>query len=120
MSRINCNKLLTELAKHLNLVELEILMDFDADSFGIIKSFRDLEVLSMIHYREHFKEAWFSDATVFPPKLKRIQARSIKMSCSAFLSIVKQLKFLEQFDVHCGGIFLNHDQCKLLHQKYAW
>lgn len=115
----NCNQLLLVLAKRLNLVELELTMDFDADSFGIIKMFRNLEVLLMRHWYVNFEEAWFSDATVFPPNLKRIKAKSIDISCGVFISIVKQLKFLDSFDLGFGEIYWDHDKCKIVYQNYT-
>lgn len=89
-------------------------MRFNADSLGIIKSFHDLEVLSL-DFSLHFDEVWLSDATVFPPGLKRIVGYDVKISCSNFMAIVKHLNFLEEFDLGIfGNIFLDLNECKLV------
>lgn len=118
VSITNCNQILIELAKRLNLVELDFVMDFNADSFAIIKSFRNLEVLSMSQIYgidDYFSESWFAGGTVFPPTLKSIKSRKIFISCSTFFSIVKQLPFHVQFDLGIGTIFWDHFECKFLY-----
>lgn len=114
ISSDNCNQLLLKLSKMSNLVILKVMMLFNADSFEIFKSFRNLEslIFSKLEYMNDWEKEWFSDATVFPPKLKRIDVHKLKISCSAFLSIVKQLTFLETFETHSGDIFWDHDTCK--------
>lgn len=114
-SDMNCNQILIELAKKMNLVELDVLMDFNAESLQIIKTFRDLEVLSISNFYVAFQAEWFLGASVFPPKLKCIKIDGIKMSCTTFLSIVKRLKFLDEFDLKNSGVFLDGDRCKLLY-----
>lgn len=110
-SRHNCNRLLMELGKKINLVELNVVIPFDGDTLGTIKSFQNLEVLSMVQMFEDWKISWFSDATVFPSKLKHIKVAGIKLPCITFLSLVGKLKFLEEFDIGFGDIFLS--KCKL-------
>lgn len=116
-SSTNCNQLLNELAKRLNLAELKIMMIFDIDTFAIIKSFRNLESLTIINYSHDWQESWFSDATMFPPKLKRLVVAKIKISCTIFLSLVKHLKFLKEFDVGSGNIYLDLGKCE---RKYFY
>lgn len=115
ISSANCNELLIKLSKMSNLVVLKIMAVFNADSFRIIKSFRNLEGL-FIYKSERmndWEKEWFSDATVLPPKLKNLDVRKMKISFSAFLSIVKHLKFLEKFQTDTTAIFQDHDKCKI-------
>lgn len=117
-SNENCNQLLIGLSERLNLTELNINMEFDGYSLGIIKAFGNLKVLS-IDPRNIWNKKWFSDATVLPPTLKHLKVDKIKISCSDFLAMVKQLHSLEEFDVgRYGDIFWDHSECKLSCQNY--
>lgn len=106
-SRYNCNEILMELAKRLQLVELCIWMNFDANSFEIIKAFDNLEVLS-IGYRRNWQENWFASPSIFSPKLKQMRVYNLRISCTAFLKLAKQLKFLEKFYIGNGGMVTSH------------
>lgn len=99
----NLNGILVDLANNLNLVELDIHMTFDGESLGIIKSFQNLEVLS-IRSMGGWDEAWFSTVLVFPPKLQRLSFDHMKMSCSKFLELLQHLTFLTEFEL-LGHIF---------------
>lgn len=109
-----CDLILLEVAKKLKLAELDISMPFDEDSVRILKSFQNLEYLSITQWRDELMESWFSDATVFPSKLKRIKIANPKISSNTFLSIVDRLQFLKEFDVGFGDIFWDDDRCKSL------
>lgn len=106
----NCNQLLIELAKKLNLIEIDFTMDFNDHTFDLIKSFENLEYLSMSSY--NWKKSWLSKTPLYPPKLKRLKLDCIKMSCKTFLLVVRQLEFLEEFYQDDGFIFQNLDECK--------
>lgn len=94
----NCNHALTELAKKLNLTELRFSADVDNTTFDIIKSFRNLEVLSIYAMSVRWPKSYFlPETTVFPPKLKIIKLHHIHMDCCTLLAIIKQLKSLEIF-----------------------
>lgn len=93
-----CNKLLMELSTKTTLVELEISMVIDEDTFAIIQFFRNLEVLSILTMMQ-LNWPHIPENTVFPPKLKQIKLFKIFISYSTFVSTVKQLKFLEEFDL---------------------
>lgn len=104
----NLNGILVDLAKcMMNLVELNIEMDFDGDSLEIIKMFRNLEVLSMEQRWQDWNEAWLPNATVFPSRLQRLKINNISISCWKFLQILQHLNFLEELDlgnkgkIHC-------------------
>lgn len=97
LSSRNCDNLLNELANNYNLVELDIAVA-DGGTFNIIKLFQNLEVLCMQGV-PFPRSIWFPEATVFPPKLKRIKFERITISCRGFLSMVKQLNYLEVFDL---------------------
>lgn len=113
----NCNQLLLELAETLNLVELGINMPCNVDTFPIFKFFPNLKVLSM-HSRLHPAGlCHVPETTVFPPMLKRIEFDDITISCNVFLSIVKQLTILEEFDLGRGMIFCYNDKCKFFKQN---
>lgn len=113
-SRNNCNHILIQLAAYLNLVELDITMDIDDFTFDIIKSFKGLEVLSISPAVDCWLSSWYwrflPEATIFPLKLKYIKLDAISMSCTTFLSIVKQLKFLEEFDLGFADIFRDFER----------
>lgn len=110
-----CNQLLIELAKKLDLMDLEICMRFDEDSIGILSSFRKLEILSVSKWRKDWNESWFANGTVFPPNLKLLRVAGLTLPFSTLLSIVQHLKFLQKFDVHDGDILWDQEnKCKLL------
>lgn len=111
----NCDELLNQLSKHLNLTELRIEMIVHEDTFNIVRSFLNLEVLSMESPNGIWDESLILESLTFPQKLKRINLIGIKMSSKAFLSIVRQLQFLEEFDFDHGQIFCELDKCKRLH-----
>lgn len=104
----DCNQILIEVAK-LNLVELDISMTFNDDTFKILGGFQNLEVLSMRSgsYNDNYywEKALFSDAPILPPKLKCIKFDMLEISCSRFLKLIEKLKFIEEFDVGSGNIF---------------
>lgn len=110
----NCNQLLVELAKKLNLVALFIDIDCDADTFNIFKSFLHLESLSI----GQFPIARVPEPTNFPPLLKMLKLDDIDIPCSVFLSIVKQLKLLEEFEMD-GRILWYNDACKSFYQAWS-
>lgn len=88
---------LTELAtKMRNLVQFEHWGRVDRDLCKIIKSFENLQVLSIINIDEHYT---LPQNIVFPPKIKRIEFGQISMNWKSFESIVKKLTFLEEFDI---------------------
>lgn len=92
--------ILMELAKKSNLVGLE----FDSlysNNVQIINLFHNLEVL---HLHLH-KCCDIDETTVFPPKLRLIRFSGVSMSCNELLAIVKQLKFLEEFDLDLKKIW---------------
>lgn len=101
----NCNDFLMELAAKLDLVELSIWSNIDDETFDIIKSFRNLENLSVMSDHVYI----LNKINIFPPKLKCINFGSINMHCNTFLSIVKQLKFLEELQLDYGPTFLHEN-----------
>lgn len=113
----NCDELLTKLAKMLNLTELRVVMRIATDTFSIINSFTNLEVLYMKPYG-NWNESLVPETLIFPKRLRHINFPGIEISCNTFLSIVKQLKFLKEFDFGEGLIFWDVDECKRFYQKY--
>lgn len=117
-----CNELLAELALKLNLLELDIELYTNTGTFDILTSFSNLEVLSMKPFYSKLSydmwvQGWKDGYQNLPPNLRRIKLDGINIFCSSFLLIVKQLKFLEEFDVGDGRIVSDHDKCKLLISK---
>lgn len=108
--------LLVELAEKLNLVDLEFSMPCNADTFAIIKSFLQLEYLSI----RGGDVSVVPDNTIFPSMLKHITLDGFHISCSIFLSAVKQLEFLEEFDIGSGIIFWDNDRRKFFYQHCYW
>lgn len=104
----NCNQLLVELAKNLHIVNLRLDMDFNVGTFFIIRLFRKLEVLTMIGIRNDR----LLETTNFPPKIKHLNLYGIQISCKIFLSIVKKLELLDEFNVGHGCIFSDFNKCK--------
>lgn len=102
--------------KKLSLVELTLHMPYNGDTFEIIRLFPNLEMLSMDHWKgkETFPTSFLID---LPSKLKRIKLNGIKISYKTLLSLVQELKFLEEFDVGRGDIFWNLDECKFFLNK---
>jgi len=107
----NCNQLLIKLTKNANLMELQVWMPFDADTFGIIKSFQSLEKLGMHQFGQLES---MPENTVFPSTLQSIKFSGVKMASKMLLSTVKQLKSLEEFDL---GYRHDLDKCKNLLEK---
>lgn len=113
-SENNCN--LIELVDKLNLVELEFKMCCDADTFASLEPFPVLEVLSIF---DCCRTRRVPENTIFPSMLKKIKLDGFQISCSHFLSLVKQLKLLEEFDLAYGNIFWDNDECKSFHQNHV-
>jgi len=109
----NLNGILIDLAKCIKLVELDIFMEFNDESLAAIKSFENLEVLS-IHPWRGWKQAWFTNASVLPPKLQRLEMKCIDISCSQFLELLQHLPDLKEFDIVYGEIRWD-DSGKLFH-----
>lgn len=105
-----CNQLLMELADKLNLVELEFYMpSYNGNSFATLKYFRNLEIFWM----QSGYQTRIPEAAIFPSTLKKIKLKDFYLSCSVFLSIVKQLKFLQEFAMENGSfIFCENDKGK--------
>lgn len=108
-----CNQLLAELAKKSNLVQLNIHMDLNVDTFDILKEFRNLKSLSIT--TNSSLHVSIPETTVFPPKLESIIFTGFIITCSNFFSIVKQLKFLQQLNYQVYGDRLGN--CKFLNQN---
>lgn len=100
----NCNQLLIKLAKNLKLLELDIHACMDEHTFDIIKSFENLERLSM---KNRTRLLSVPENVVLPPQLKCIKFGGIEISCDCFLSVVKNLKLLYEFDIGDGYIVEN-------------
>lgn len=104
----NCDNILEILAKKTNLVELKFSYNFIGrnyrrkDIFTILKSFRNLQVLSITNSSSYW--VGIPEKTVFPPNLKYIKLDVIWMTCSNILSIVEQLDFLEEMDLGHAAI----------------
>lgn len=114
-SSSNCNSvniLLEELARKWDLLELEFNTEGNARTFDIINKFQNLEVLSVGLINRRFPRV-----DVYPSNLKCFECDGIRISCNGFLAIVKQLQFLEEFDVGRGCIFSNLNKCKLIYQN---
>lgn len=109
-SSYNLNEILVVLAQSMNLMELEISMQFDGESIGVIKSFQNLEVLSIVP-RGTWNETLFSNATFYPSKLQRLKMKKIRISCSRFLKIVQYLTLLNEFEL---TEIVWEDECKLI------
>lgn len=109
------HQLLIELGKNLNLVEFEYFMA--GERIDTLKSFRNLEVLSITAKpcQFHSKDI---ETRIFPAMLKQIKLCYIEVPCSVFLSIIKQLKFLEEFHIGDGEIYDDECGCKSFFQKY--
>lgn len=120
-SLYNCNQLLIEIAKSLNVVELEIHACMDEHTFDIIKSFGNLERLSLTRMNgKTYGQSSFvgvPENVVLPPQLQCIKFGGIEISCNCFLSIVKNLKILTEFDIADG--YIVDGVGKLLHEIYA-
>lgn len=104
----NCIEVLNSLEKS-NLVELTLHMPYNEDTFELIKSFPNLEVLSM----DSWKEKTTLPLTVLidlPSSLKRIKLNGIKITYHTFVALVQDLKFLEEIDLGSGGIFWPTDE----------
>lgn len=108
----NCIQLLIQLSKNLNLKELIIYTNWDNDTYRILKSFLNVEFLSLFRLGDMSEISGILDATEFPPKLKQLTICEIRLSCATFLSIVKQLKFLKEFTIINGDIFSDRNKCK--------
>lgn len=96
----NLNGILVDLSKTINLMELEICMDFNDESFQIIKSFRNLEVLSLKEelWKES-NEAWILNVEVYPSKLRRLKMKNLTdIPCNKFLEILQHLTSLEYIE----------------------
>lgn len=106
----NCNQFLNELATKLNLTDLKFNMNTDDDTFDIIKSFQNLEVLSICH---EGSDGQIPENATFPSKLKRIELFT-PMKCSSLVTIIKQLKFLEEVELE--GIMIDIE-CLFLYQN---
>lgn len=110
---MNAIKILKALSQNLilsrRLTELALHMPCDVGSLQKIKSFQNLEVLTMELYCTGIPPAVFRG---FPPKLRNIKIDGIEIPCSVFLSLVQKLKFLEVFDIGRGDIVLNSDTCR--------
>jgi len=115
-SRDNLNDILIELAKCMNLVELNVWMKFNGESFAVIKTFQNLNVLSVAPIDGDWNEGWISDATVFSPRLQRLKIEFCEMSCGEFLPLLQHLRYLKEFDTGFGGIRLD-DRSKLFHSR---
>lgn len=112
----NCNRLLTKLAENLNLVKLEFDMWFDAATFTILQSFRNLESLSLGNHYCFFTGV--PKNTIFPSRLKQLKFRYVAISCTVFLSTVKQLNQLEEFQLERGWISCdNNGECKSFYRS---
>lgn len=92
-----CNNLLMELSTKLNLVELEVYADLTEDTFDIIKTFRNLEFLSLAHLGRHNIE--LQETIVLPPQLKYIRLVNISITLDATLAMAKHHTFLEEIDL---------------------
>lgn len=104
----NCNDLLVQLATHLNLMELCVYIHVDGDTFEIIKLFKNLEVLSLGCGNRN-ERTHFPDNIVLPPKLKDITLSNFDISCSAVISLVKQLTLLKELRfTGCTHIYYRH------------
>lgn len=99
----NCNDFLIQLATMLSLVELKLTVDFTDETFDILKSFQNLEILSLAGLSEC--SSGLTEDTVFPSKLKRIRLLNIQIYCTALFSMVKHLKFLKEIDLCRAKIF---------------
>ena len=103
-----------ELAKSLKLSFLDITMRFNADSCRIINSFDNLKYLRINNWGKHWEPNWSSDSKHFPSTLEWIYFDGIEICCTDFLTIVKNLKRLEEFVVGNGAnIYWDDDKCKL-------
>lgn len=110
-NRENCNRLLLDLAHYWNLVELEIDIDLNAETFDVIKLFRNLKCLTV-----KVKNRWLPVVKAYPPGLRRLKLDGGKIVWKTLLSIVRQLKFLKEFDVGDGHILLHLNIGKLYHR----
>lgn len=103
LSTGNCDNLLIELANKFKLVELSFRSDANVRTYHIIQSFGDLESLST--ELKCFPK-------IFPPSLKRIEFKNMDVTCSALLSLMNQLRFMEEFYLINGVILWDLDDCK--------
>lgn len=110
----NLNEILIHLARSMNLIELDVRMKFDAQSFGIINSFENLEFLS-IDPMPGWNQEWFLNTTVFPLKLKRLRIHDIQISISTFLEILEHLPLLIEFDLGFKGLLSWNENSKLFY-----
>lgn len=104
----NLDWILFDLTKSMNLVELDVCMELNNKSLGIIKSFQNLEVLSISEWRCWDccrNKTMVLNATDFPPRLHRLKMYDIKIPCSKFLEILQHLTLLSEFDNHKYRIF---------------
>lgn len=98
----NCNDFLIQLATISSLVELKLTVDFTTETFDVLKSFQNLEILSLANLSEYHT---LSEDTVFPSELKRIRLLNITMYNTTLFSMVKHLKLLEEIDLCRSNIF---------------
>jgi len=115
-SGYNLNGILIDLAKCMNLVELDIWMEFNDESFAAIKSFQNLEVLS-IDPRGGWNRAWLLNASVLPPRLQRLEMKYKDIKCSHFLKLLQHLPDLKEFEIVSREIRWD-DSGKLFHPNY--
>lgn len=94
----NCNYFLMKLATKFNLLELKCDVDIDEYTFDVLRLFRNLDVLCTNRYY------YLTKTVVLPPRLKFVDFNLIRMEWGTFVSIVKQLKYLEEFQLNCENI----------------
>lgn len=99
-------------------MELNIRMKFDDASLGVIKSFQNLETLSILSIDGVENEDLFSNGTMFPPRLQRLEIPIIRILCIQVLEIV-QHTLVKEIDLGCGPVSGNRifwsDQCKIFY-----
>lgn len=108
----HCNQLLIKMAKSAKLKELHVWMILDTDTFDIIKSFPSLEVFSLHQFGENEN---LPEGTVFPSTLKSVKMTGVTISFETLLSAVKELKYLDEFDL---GYRRDFDKCKLMRNRF--
>lgn len=114
----NLNELLVELAKRLKLSNLDISMNFNADSLRIINLFDNLKSLRINNWAGHWEPNWASDGSFFPSKLQWIEFVGIEICCTDFLTIVKSLKYLKVFLLGIrANVYWDDDKCKLFYRN---
>lgn len=108
----NCNNKLSRMAK-MKIVELNIFCPYNSKLFKIIKTFEDVEVLTMdlCGWKTQSSEESVL-ATAFPLRLKCLKLVGFCISCTTFLEMVKNLQFLEEIDI--GSIYY-WDRCYIVY-----